>query len=105
MESKMNYIEEYLDEVKKDEIGRDYSLKEWLEDNHHIFFLFQDNLYQMWHFVEKGIPYWQVNVHSKNDGDFIEEVKTWDSFDKAMSDPIFDGKNFSDVFDQIKMLY
>ena len=101
----MKYIEEYLDEVAKDEVVKDYSLKEWLEDNHHIFFLFQNELFQLWTFKKNGVVYWQLNIHSKEDGDFVKEVKTWTSFEEAISDPVFYENSFSEIFNQAKLFY
>lgn len=101
----MNYLEEYLDEVKQDEFGKDYGLKEWLEDNHHIFFLYQNELFQLWQFIKKGVVYWQLNIHSKDDGDFVKEIKTWTSFEETISDPVLEGNSFSDIFGQVKLFY
>ena len=39
MNPEMNYIDEFLYEVKRDEIGKVSDIKEWLEDNHHIFYI------------------------------------------------------------------
>ena len=42
MNPEMNYIDEFLYEVKRDEIGKVSDIKEWLEDNHHIFFIISE---------------------------------------------------------------
>ena len=105
MYPEMNYIDEYLYEVKRDEIEKVSDMKEWLEYNHHIFFLYRNDLFQLWHFKEKGVFCWQINIHSKENGDFVEEIKTWHSFTDAISDPVFSDKSFSDIFDFVTLFY